>query len=60
MKKTVMIAESFDSRTLANMEVALNGRARAFQSGLKNTGFVVISPRRSSNAPNAATEHLAA
>jgi hypothetical protein len=34
MKKTVMIAESFDSRTLANMEVALEtGVQGAFNWG---------------------------
>jgi hypothetical protein len=55
MKKTVMIAESFDSRTLANMEVALERACRVFQLGLRNTGFVGVSPGKSSNAPNAVT-----
>jgi len=33
MKKTVMIAESFDSRTLANMEVALERACRGLSIG---------------------------
>jgi hypothetical protein len=59
MKKT-LIAESFDSRTLANMEVALNGRVRAFQSALRTIAFVGTPPAKSSNAPKPATEHFAA
>ena len=33
MKKTVMIAESFDSRTLANMEVALERACKGLSIG---------------------------
>jgi len=33
MKKTVMIADSFDSRTLANMEVALERACRGLSIG---------------------------
>jgi hypothetical protein len=33
MKKTIMIAESFDSRTLANMEVALEGACKGLSIG---------------------------
>jgi hypothetical protein len=33
MKKTIMIAESFDSRTLANMEVALERACKGLSIG---------------------------
>jgi hypothetical protein len=50
-----MIAESFDSRTLANMEVALEWACKGLSIGAEDTGFVGVSPGKSSNVPNAAT-----
>jgi hypothetical protein len=40
-KKTLMIAESFGSRTLANIEAALEWARNAFSTGAEEHGFVV-------------------
>jgi hypothetical protein len=55
-----MIADSFDSRTLANMEVVLERHVKSSRRGPRNMNFVGIAPAKSSNAQRVATKHLEA
>jgi hypothetical protein len=55
-----MIADSFDSRTLANMEVALERACKILSIGAGNMRFVGTSPAKSSNAQRVAIERSGA
>jgi hypothetical protein len=55
-----MIAESFNSRTLVNMKVALDRACKTLPAGAGNTGLGATSPAKSSNAWSAATKRWVA
>jgi hypothetical protein len=54
-----MIAESFGSRTLANMEAALEWARNAFSTGAEEHGSSYIA-NKILNCENASIEHWAA
>ena len=47
-----MIADSFDSRTLANMEVVLERHVKSSRRGPRNMNFVGIAPATSRLVPS--------
>ena len=55
-----MIAQSYDRRTLANMELALDRACKSLATEANSIMHAAISPARFSNALRAAIERLAA